>query len=229
MSERVHSMFSTIAPTYDRANTALSFGVHHAWRRRAVAESGARAGDNVLDCATGTGDLAIAFKRVVGPSGSVLGTDFNADMLSFAPAKAHAKGLEIGFEVADAMALPYRDASFDIASIAFGIRNVDDPATALSELARVVRPGGRVVVLEFGQPRGVFGSVYDWYSRHIIPRIGGMITGDRTAYEYLPETAAAFPCREDFLALMRSTGRFSHVRYVTLTGGIAFIYVGVVA
>jgi demethylmenaquinone methyltransferase/2-methoxy-6-polyprenyl-1,4-benzoquinol methylase len=229
MSERVHSMFSTIAPSYDRANTVLSFGVHHLWRRRAVAESGARPGDRVLDCATGTGDLAIAFKRVVGPDGTVLGTDFNADMLSFAPAKAHAKGLDISFEVADAMALPYADASFDIASIAFGIRNVDDPAVALRELARVVRPGGRVVVLEFGQPRGVFGTAYDWYSRTIIPRIGGMITGEPSAYEYLPETAAAFPCREDFLALMRSTGRFSHERFVTLTGGIAFIYVGVVA
>ncbi|MFM8772156.1 MAG: ubiquinone/menaquinone biosynthesis methyltransferase, partial [Candidatus Kapaibacterium sp.] len=146
MSDAVHAMFSDIAPRYDLTNSVLSMGIHHLWRRATVKASHARVGSHVLDCATGTGDLALAFKRAVGPSGRVLGTDFNADMLSFAPAKAHDKGLEVEFEVADAMRLPYADATFDVASISFGIRNVDDPRTALTEMARVVRPGGRIVV-----------------------------------------------------------------------------------
>jgi demethylmenaquinone methyltransferase / 2-methoxy-6-polyprenyl-1,4-benzoquinol methylase len=221
-------MFSDIAPKYDLTNSVLSLGVHHLWRRATVKASGARAGMRVLDCATGTGDLALAFKKAVGPTGRVVGTDFNADMLSFAPAKARAKGLDVEFEVADAMQLPYADATFDISSIAFGIRNVDDPVVALSEMARVVVPGGKVVVLEFGQPRGIMGLTYRFYSKHIIPVIGGILTGHREAYEYLPETAAAFPCREDFLERMRRTGRFADAYYKELTGGIAFLYVGTV-
>jgi demethylmenaquinone methyltransferase/2-methoxy-6-polyprenyl-1,4-benzoquinol methylase len=228
MSDAVHTMFSDIAPKYDLTNSVLSLGIHHLWRNATVAESGARAGSHVLDCATGTGDLALAFKKVVGDAGRVLGTDFNADMLSFAPAKAHAKGLDVEFEVADAMHLPYSDATFDVASISFGIRNVDDPRTALSEMARVAKPGGRVVVLEFGQPRGLMGLTYRFYSRHIIPLIGGILTGNRKAYEYLPTTAAAFPCRDEFTALMASTGRLTNCRYRELTGGIAFLYSGVV-
>lgn len=228
MSEAVHTMFSDIAPRYDLANSILSLGVHHAWRSLTVKESGARPGGHVLDCATGTGDLALAFKRAVGPTGRVVGTDFNADMLSFAPAKAKRKGLNVEFEVADAMKLPYADATFDVASISFGIRNVDVPAVALGEMARVVRPGGRVVVLEFGQPNGLMGLTYRWYSKNIIPFIGGLVTGHREAYEYLPKTAAAFPCREEFLELMKSTGRLVDCRYRSLTGGIAFLYVGTV-
>jgi len=227
MSEAVRAMFSSIAPNYDRTNTALSLGVHHLWRSITVRESGAKPGDAVLDCATGTGDLAIAFKKTVG-SGRVVGTDFCADMLSFAPSKAKANGRDITFQVADAMDLPFDDAQFDIASISFGIRNVDDPQRCLAEMARVVRPGGRVVVLEFGQPKGIVGLSYRWYSRHVIPVVGKMLTGNRDAYAYLPETAAAFPCREEFLGLMRATNRYGNVRYRSLTGGIAFVYVGVV-
>lgn len=228
MSQAVHAMFSDIASRYDRANSVLSFGIHHLWRRATVAASGVRAGSSVLDCATGTGDLALAFKRAVGPSGRVVGTDFNADMLSYAPAKAQQRGLDVAFEVADAMHLPYADATFDAASISFGIRNVDDPRVALADMARVVKPGGKVVVLEFGQPRGIMGMVYGMYSRYVIPSIGGLITGNRKAYEYLPTTAAAFPCREAFTDLMTSTGRLTNCTYRELTGGIAFLYVGTV-
>ncbi len=228
MSQAVHAMFSDIASRYDRANSVLSFGIHHLWRRATVAASGVRAGSSVLDCATGTGDLALAFKRAVGPSGRVVGTDFNADMLSYAPAKAQQRGLDVAFEVADAMHLPYADATFDAASISFGIRNVDDPRVALADMARVVKPGGKVVVLEFGQPRGIMGMLYGMYSRYVIPFIGGLITGNRKAYEYLPTTAAAFPCREAFTDLMTSTGRLTNCTYRELTGGIAFLYVGTV-
>ncbi len=228
MSQAVHAMFSDIAPRYDLTNSVLSLGIHHLWRKRTVKVSGAKPGSSVLDCATGTGDLALEFKRTVGATGKVLGTDFNADMLSHAPAKATSKGLAVDFEVADAMHLPYADATFDVASISFGIRNVDDPKTALSEMARVVKPGGRIVVLEFGQPRGIMGFTYRFYSKNIIPLIGGLLTGNRKAYEYLPTTAAAFPCREQFTALMQSTGRLTDCTYEELTGGIAFLYSGVV-
>lgn len=221
-------MFSDIAPNYDRTNSVLSLGVHHLWRSITVRESGAAPGMAVLDCATGTGDLALAFKKAVGPDGRVVGTDFCADMLSFAPGKAKARGLDVRFEIADAMNLPYEDASFDIASISFGIRNVDDPKQCLAEMARVVRPGGTVVILEFGQPRGLMGTTYRLYSRYVIPFVGKLLTGNREAYDYLPETAAAFPCREAFLDIMKSTGRYSSQRYRELTGGIAFLYVGTV-
>lgn len=221
-------MFSDIAASYDRANSILSFGIHHLWRRATVAASGVRAGSSVLDCATGTGDLALAFKRAVGPTGRVVGTDFNADMLSYAPGKAQRKGLDVEFAVADAMHLPYADATFDAASISFGIRNVDEPRVALADMARVVKPGGKVVVLEFGQPRGIMGMLYGAYSRYVIPFIGGLVTGNRQAYEYLPTTAAAFPCREAFTDLMTSTGRLTNCSYRELTGGIAFLYVGTV-
>lgn len=228
MSQAVHAMFSDIAASYDRANSILSFGIHHLWRKATVTASGVCAGSSVLDCATGTGDLALAFKRAVGPSGRVVGTDFNADMLSFAPAKARRQGLDVEFEVADAMHLPYADGTFDAASISFGIRNVDEPRRALADMARVVKPGGKVVVLEFGQPSGIMGVLYGAYSKYVIPVLGGIITGNRKAYEYLPATAAAFPCREAFTDLMMSTGRLRDCTYRELTGGIAFLYVGTV-
>jgi demethylmenaquinone methyltransferase/2-methoxy-6-polyprenyl-1,4-benzoquinol methylase len=227
MSATVRTMFASIARRYDRANQVLSFGLHHRWRRVAVARSGARIGDRVLDCATGTGDLAMEFRRAVGARGEVVGTDFCEEMLSFAPAKAERAGLPVRFEVADVLALPYADRSFDVASIAFGIRNVDDPERGMRELARVVRPGGRVVVLEFGQPGGaLFGPLYRLYSRRILPRLGGWLTGDRAAYEYLDRTSSSFPAGEAFASLMRETGAFSAVSVHSLTGGVAFVYVG---
>ena len=228
MSEKVRSMFADIASDYDRVNTVLSFGVHHAWRTKTIAESGVKAGDKVLDCATGTGDLAIAFKKAVGKEGYVLGTDFCAPMIEPAPAKAEKEGLSIDFEVADAMDLPYEDNRFDVSSISFGIRNVDEPVTALKEMARVVRPGGKVVVLEFGQPNGLIKWPYELYSQHIMPTLGGWLSGNREAYTYLPRTSAAFPAGEKFLALMDESDAFEDKRAVSLTGGIAYIYIGTV-
>jgi demethylmenaquinone methyltransferase/2-methoxy-6-polyprenyl-1,4-benzoquinol methylase len=228
MSDHVHQMFTQVAPKYDLLNDVLSFGTHRLWRKVAVKRSGAKAGDRVLDCATGTGDLAIDFKHAVGPTGQVLGTDFNADMLKTAPAKAKARGLDIAFEVADVMKLPYETARFDVASISFGIRNVDDPTVALQELGRVVKPGGRVVVLEFGQPSGLFGGLFRFYSRFVMPTVGQLVAGQREAYEYLPRTAAAFPCGERFVELMRKSGRFSKMEAFPLLFGLSYIYVGTV-
>lgn len=228
MSEQVRTMFADIAPNYDKTNTVLSFGIHHLWRKTTVKTSGAQPGMSVLDCATGTGDLAIEFKKTVGSTGKVTGTDFCAEMLNFAPAKAQAAGTDVRFETADVMHLPYADNSFDIASISFGIRNVDDPVRGLAEMARVVRPGGKVMVLEFGQPNGIFAVPYNLYSRFIIPVLGKMLTGSRAAYEYLPRTAAKFPSGKDFLGLMQKTNSFSHTAYKPLTFGVACLYTGTV-
>lgn len=223
-------MFSQVAGGYDRANTVLSAGIHHLWRKKLVKLSAAKSGDKVLDCATGTGDLAIEFKKTVGASGEVLGTDFCAEMLIPAPAKAQARGLDIRFEQADVTRLPYADHSFDVASISFGIRNVGDPAKGLSEMARVVKPGGHVMVLEFGQVNApVIGPLYNWYSETVLPMIGGWITGQKQAYEYLQKSSAAFPSGDEFVRLMMSTGAFSRCEAVSLTGGIAYAYRGVVA
>lgn len=228
-SEKVRSMFSQIAGRYDLANNVLSGGIHHLWRQELVDWSGAKSDDKILDCATGTGDLAIEFKSIVGPKGKVIGTDFCAEMLKPAPHKAISRGLEIEFSQADVMNLPFADASFDIASISFGIRNVSDPLKGLSELARVVRPGGRVMVLEFGQPKqAVIAKAYNLYSEKVLPAIGGLITGQKSAYQYLQNSSAQFPCREDFVALMRSTGRFQTIEYRPVTFGIAYIYNGLV-
>jgi demethylmenaquinone methyltransferase/2-methoxy-6-polyprenyl-1,4-benzoquinol methylase len=228
MSKQVQQMFASIAPAYDRTNSVLSLGIHHIWRKKTVQVSGARTGMSVLDCATGTGDLALEFKKTVGPEGQVIGTDFCPEMMETAPAKSESRKLPVDFEVADAMNLPYPDHTFDISSISFGIRNVDDPSIALKEMARVIKPGGKVMILEFGQPKGFMGVIYDWYSRHIIPFIGGLLTGNKEAYQYLPRTAAQFPCREEFLTLMRNTGMYSEASYQELTFGIAFLYKGVV-
>lgn len=229
MSEEVRSMFASIAGKYDVTNSVLSLGIHHLWRVKTVKISGAKPGMSVLDCATGTGDLAIEFKKAVGDSGYVLGTDFCQEMILPAPDKAKKRGMVIDFEVADAMKLPYKDNRFDIASISFGIRNVDDPETALKEMARVVKPGGRVVVLEFGQAEGIMKYPFTFYSKYVIPAVGGLITGNKDAYTYLPETSAAFPAGDKFLNIMHKTKAFKEYKLKKLSGGVAYIYAGIVS
>jgi demethylmenaquinone methyltransferase / 2-methoxy-6-polyprenyl-1,4-benzoquinol methylase len=222
--QRIRAMFASIAGRYDRANQVISGGVHHLWRHAAVRYSGASEGDRVLDCATGTGDLAIAFRKAVGTSGSVTGTDFVPEMI----AMARQKSPDIEFDVADVTKLPYADGTFDIASISFGIRNVGDPGRGIAELARVVRSGGRVVILEFGQPRSrAFAAFYDFYRKRLLPRLGGAITGERDAYEYLESSSARFPCGAEFAQLMQDSASFARVDWKPLTFGIAYVYRGV--
>lgn len=226
-AEKIQNMFAKVASNYDKANSVLSMGIHHLWRKQVVKWSGAQTGQSVLDCATGTGDLAIEFKKTVGDSGQVVGTDFCVEMLSYAPAKAIAKNLHIKFEQADVTQLQFADQSFDISSISFGIRNVNDPVKGISEMARVTKPGGVVMVLEFGQIKApVIGPLYSFYSEKILPIIGGLVTGQGQAYKYLQESSAAFPCREEFVKLMLSTGMFSKVEFKSVSGGIAYIYKG---
>ncbi|MEQ1722229.1 MAG: bifunctional demethylmenaquinone methyltransferase/2-methoxy-6-polyprenyl-1,4-benzoquinol methylase UbiE [Pseudobdellovibrio sp.] len=227
--EIIRSMFSKVASKYDRANSVLSIGIHHLWRKKLVELSGAKSGDRILDCATGTGDLAIAFKKTVGATGEVIGTDFCIEMMETAPAKSLKSNLDIKFEQADVTALLYGDKQFDITSISFGIRNVSDPVKALTELARVCKSGGRVLVLEFGQMQTpVIKDLYKIYSEQILPKIGGLVTGQKEAYDYLQKSSAAFPCGEGFIDLMKKADVFSEMKFQTVSFGIAYIYIGVV-
>lgn len=227
--EKIRSMFAKVAAKYDKANSVLSVGIHHLWRKKLVSLSGAKAGMKVLDCATGTGDLAIEFKKTVGTQGEVIGTDFCKEMLEPAPAKAQAQDLEIKFELADVTQLQYPNQKFDIASISFGIRNVNNPIRALQELARVTKPGGQVMVLEFGQMDfPIVSGLYNFYSEKILPKVGGLVTGQANAYEYLQKSSAAFPCKDKFIDLMKQSGSFSEMSYTPVSFGIAYIYKGTV-
>lgn len=227
--EKIRSMFSKVASQYDKANNVLSVGIHHLWRTKLVELAEVKPGMQVLDCATGTGDLAIEFKKNVGSTGSVLGTDFCAEMLESAPQKAKDRNLDIQFELADVTQLQYADNSFDRVSISFGIRNVSDPVKALKEMARVTRNGGKVLILEFGQMSiPIISSLYNFYSEKILPKIGGLVTGQSEAYDYLQKSSAAFPCREQFLDLMKKSNSYSEMTFTPVSLGIAYIYVGVV-
>lgn len=225
MSEDVRKMFDEISGKYDLMNDILSFGIHRGWRKKTVRKSNAKQGGKVLDLATGTGDLAFAFKKAVGSEGQVTGLDFSPEMLAIARKKASRYNADVEFIEGDALSLPFEDNTFDISSIAFGIRNVDSNEQCLIEMARVVKPGGRVMVLEFGSPKGFFEHFYKFYSKFVIPGLGRLFSR-QYAYHYLPETAAKYPCREDFISIMDSAGKFSGSRYYALSGGIAYLYIG---
>ncbi len=225
----IRKMFSEIAPSYDKANSVLSLGIHRLWKQKVIKLSGAKTGDRVLDCATGTGDLALLFKKQVGDTGRVVGTDFCEDILALAPVKAKEQNLAVEFSPADVTKLPFSDQTFDISCISFGIRNVNDLQKALSELARVVRPGGRVMILEFGQIQWpVLREAYGFYSHYILPRLGGWLSGNAQAYHYLNESALKFPCGDDFVRRAMKTGRYESMSVVPLSLGIAYIYIGTV-
>jgi len=217
-------MFDRIAGPYDRMNSVMTAGLHHRWRSRAVDLAGVGPGSRVLDVATGTGDLAIELARRVAPGGSVVACDFSDGML----ARARAKAPEIDFRWGDALALEYADDEFDAAAVGFGARNFGDLDRGLAEMARVVRPGGRVVVLEITTPtRPPLSSFFRiWFDR-IVPAMG-RLAGDSDAYNYLPNSVKRFPAAEALAARMHGLG-LTEVRYVLTAGGIIAIHVGVVA
>lgn len=228
-AEDIKQLFNSIAHGYDRANDVMTGGMAHSWRKQLVQWSDAAPGNSILDCATGTGDLAIEFAKVVTPSGQVIGSDFCEGMLDEAPIKAQKLNLDIDFQVADATQLPYQSHQFDIVSIAYGIRNVNDPLKAISEMARVCRPGGRIMILETGdQKNPILKSAIGFYFKHLVPRIGGWITGQKQAYEYLQKSSSQFPSRQKFLDLMNQTQAFGSLECRSLMGGASFIYKGVV-
>ena len=222
----VRSMFDRIAPRYDLLNRLLSGGTDVRWRRRAADLLDLRGPSRVLDLCTGTADLLIeVLRRDVRHSG--LGVDLSHGMLVRGTAKL-ARGGYAGRAAlvgGDGERLPLRDGAFDGALVAFGIRNVGDPVQAMREVVRVLRPGGRFVVLEFSMPRGVLGSAYRLYFRSVLPRLGGLVSGDGSAYAYLPASVARFPTPKAFSVLMEEAG-LREVTWSLLTGGIACLHRG---
>ena len=224
----IGEMFSSIAPPYDFLNRLLSLGVDRRWRRLAVAETVPSTGGRFLDVATGTADMALEILRQKGPGASVAGVDLSMEMIRVGREKCARTGRRrrVAFVRAPGESLPFRDGAFDSACVAFGIRNVIDRERGLREMCRVVRRGGRVVVLEFSTPPGaVFGPLYRFYFRSVLPRIGGIFSRG-SAYAYLPESVLAFPDPPAFGEMMRTAGCSSVTRR-PLTFGIVTLYVGV--
>jgi demethylmenaquinone methyltransferase/2-methoxy-6-polyprenyl-1,4-benzoquinol methylase len=226
---RIAGMFDAIAPRYDLLNHLLSAGIDKRWRAKAIRSLRLSGRETLVDVATGTADVALEARRA-GPAGAarVLGVDFAGAMLALGRRKVHASG-EDGQVVlvrGDAMRLPVATASADAVTISFGIRNVQQPELACREMARVLRPGGRLAILEFGVPRipGV-SAAYLWYFRQVLPRIGRLISGHGGAYSYLPASVGTFPPPAEFMTILRQAG-FEEVRAVPLTLGIVYLYTG---
>jgi len=228
---RIRRMFGQIAPWYDFLNHALSLNVDRAWRRRTTRLVPPDPTDPapILDLCTGTGDLALAYDRAAGGAVPVVAADFCHEMLVRAVEKCAAAGAgrRIRFVEADAQALPFPSDTFQIVSVAFGLRNVTDTGRGLAEMVRVTKPGGTVAILEFSRPRNrVVGRLYTFYFRHVLPRVGQLLARNReNAYKYLPESVLSFPDYDALAALLRARG-LADVRYVPLTFGIATLYVG---
>lgn len=228
MSEDVKVMFSKISKDYDKMNDVLSFKMHNGWKKKLIELSGAKKSDKVLDCASGTGDLAILFKQVVGGEGDVIATDFCDDMLKYAQPKAEKLNLEIKSELADVMNLQFEDNSFDVSSISYGIRNVDDTPTALKEMARVIKPGGKIAILETGQPPAYLRPMYYVVTRWMMPLMGRLLAKEKSAYEYLAETASKYPYDKEFIQIMKDTGRFEKCKAYPQFFGASYIYIATV-
>ena len=225
--EEVREMFDNIAPKYDLLNHTLSMSIDRVWRRRVVGEVRRAKPGRILDVATGTGDLAIAMARRIRDV-QVLGVDLSEQMLAVARRKIEARGLDgrIVLDRGDAERLAVADASVDVATVAFGVRNFGDLGAGLRELARTIKPGGKVVILEFSRPRNrVFRALYEFYSYKILPRIGGLVSRDKRAYEYLRASVGEFPAPEEFMAMMARAG-FRNCRARSQSFGIAQIYIG---
>ena len=223
-------MFSGIAPRYDAANSTLTCGLHHLWRRRIVALARLEPGGRAVDLATGTGDIALLLKRAVGPGGEVTGVDFCAEMLVLARRKATGRKLAVEYLEADILALPFSDGVFDAATIGFGVRNTSDANACLREMARVVRRGGRLVILETGQPPNrlvkraveLLGALY-------FRTVGALVARDAQAYAYLHQSTLRFPAGREFTAMLRQAGQFSEIESYPLAAGVAWIYAATVA
>jgi demethylmenaquinone methyltransferase/2-methoxy-6-polyprenyl-1,4-benzoquinol methylase len=224
-------MFDRIAGLYDRMNTVMTAGLHHEWRRRATDLAELPPGGRALDVATGTGDLALELAGRAGAGGEVVGVDFSERMLAIARAKADARAASLGgagvrFETGNALDLAYRDGEFDAATVGFGARNFSDLGRGLSEMARVVRPGGRVVVLEITTPRRPpLSTFFDVWFDHLVPALGRLV--DSEAYSYLPSSVKRFPDPEKLAAQMWESG-LREIRYVLTAGGIIALHTGMV-
>lgn len=219
----VSRMFAGIARRYDRANHLLSFGMDYRWRGRLVREVRRVQPGRILDLATGSGDVAFALRRKLGTGVTITGMDFCQPMLDEAMVKQGDVADPIRFRWGDAMALPDPDGSYDVVTIAFGVRNFEDREKGLREIARVLRPGGSLFCLEFSQPYRWFAPFYGFYLKHILPRIAAVVTGKKDAYDYLADTIDAFPSREALAETIRKAG-FSTVTAIPLTLGTVAIH-----
>ncbi len=227
---RVRGVFDSVAARYDLMNDVLSFGLHRAWKAYTVAVADVRPGMQVLDIAGGTGDLARAFAKRAGPSGRVVLTDINQAMLGVGRDRLLDEGLALPTTVCDAEHLPFAtgtaQAGFDLVSVAFGLRNMTHKESALAEMARVLKPGGRLLVLEFSRPAPLLQRPYDWYSFGFMPLMGKWIAGDAESYRYLAESIRMHPDADTLKAMMVTAG-FGHVDVHRLAGGIVALHVGI--
>jgi demethylmenaquinone methyltransferase/2-methoxy-6-polyprenyl-1,4-benzoquinol methylase len=219
-------MFDRVAGHYDTLNSVMSAGLHHRWRERAADRAELQAGDSVLDVCCGTGDLALELSKRVAPGGHVVGCDFSEPMLDLAREKASARAAQgIRFEWADALQLPYDAGRFDAVTVGFGVRNFADRERGLREMARVLRPGGRLVILEITQPtRPPLSTFFSLWFDRIVPLLGA-VAGNAEAYEYLPESVRSFPSPRGLAEEMDSAG-LGKIRYTVLAGGIIAIHSG---
>ena len=223
---RVRGVFDSVAPRYDVMNDLMSFGLHRAWKAYTVLVADVRPGQRVLDIAGGTGDLAQAFARKVGEGGLVVHTDINASMLQVGRDRLLDAGVVLPTVVCDGEKLPFAHDSFDRVSVGFGLRNMTHKDRALAEMHRVLRPGGKLLVLEFSKVARPLEKAYDWYSFGILPRLGRMVAGDEASYRYLAESIRMHPGQEELKAMMKQAG-FGHVDYHNLTGGVAALHVAI--
>ncbi len=223
---RVRGVFDSVAKRYDIMNDVMSMGLHRAWKAYTVAVANLRQGDKVLDLAAGTGDLARAFARRVGPNGLVLHTDINESMVRTGRDRLVDEGLMLPTLVCDAEQLPCKTGSFDLVSVAFGLRNMTHKDRALAEMCRVLRPGGRLLVLEFSQVAEPLRKPYDWYSLNVLPLMGRLIANDADSYRYLAESIRMHPSQAELKAMMHTAG-FGHVDVHNLTAGVVALHVGI--
>ena len=222
----VRQVFDSVAPKYDVMNDLMSAGLHRAWKAYTVMVANLREGQRALDIAGGTGDLAMAFAKKVGKSGQVVHTDINEAMLRTGQNRLLDAGIVLPTTVCDAEALPFPDNYFDVVSVAFGLRNMTHKDRALAEMQRVLKPGGKLLVLEFSRVAPPLEKIYDWYSFKILPRLGKLVAGDDASYRYLAESIRMHPGQKELKALMHAAG-FGHVDFHNLTAGIAALHVGI--
>jgi demethylmenaquinone methyltransferase/2-methoxy-6-polyprenyl-1,4-benzoquinol methylase len=225
-ASRVRGVFDSVASRYDLMNDLMSAGLHRVWKAYTVAVAAVREGDKVLDIAGGTGDLARAFAKKVGTAGTVVHTDINEAMLQRGRDRLLDEGVALPTSICDAEALPFPTSSFDLVSVAFGLRNMTHKDLALAEMCRVLRPGGRLLVLEFSKVAAPLEKAYDWYSFKVLPQIGKLVAGDADSYRYLAESIRMHPGQQELKAMMKGAG-FGHVDVHNLTAGVAALHVGI--
>ncbi len=225
-TRRVRAVFDSVASKYDLMNDLMSLGLHRAWKAYTVAVADVKAGDRVLDIAAGTGDLTRAFARRAGASGMVVHTDINEAMLRVGRDRMLDEGLALPTLACDAERLPFADGGFDLVSVAFGLRNMTHKAQALAEMARVLRPGGRLLVLEFSKVPAALQAPYDWYSFKVLPRLGAWVAGDGESYRYLAESIRMHPDQATLKLMMKEAG-FGHVDVHNLSAGVVALHVGI--